>query len=162
MKQLSKQINNAEARFAYLAAVIDCDGSFTLVKENSQTHCKNIRYEFRIVVTNTNKEFLEAIKNEFGGHVRVQNKSNGVWKTSYRWTSSSKKIEEIAWGILPFLIIKKRQAELLLEFRKTVDAGRKTGGNGMGQEIRDKRESIYWEMKKLNKRGVELVRGAKQ
>lgn len=62
--------------------------------------------------------------------------------------------EELLKSIMPYLIAKKRHAELYLEARELMNMYHGLGRTMDITEVRDKRmEAIYWELRKLNARG---------
>jgi hypothetical protein len=55
-----------------------------------------------------------------------------------------------AQQIMPYLLLKRRNAELILEVQGTA---KRWGKGGVPAKILDRREAMYAEMRSLNKRG---------
>jgi len=100
-----------ETDLAYLAGIIDGEGCIS-VSENP----RNGRKYYRLIldVTNTNDILMQWLEDTFGGivrtnYARAENRSN-----LHGWTVSGKQCQELLAMVLPYLIIKKAQAELAL------------------------------------------------
>lgn len=98
-------------QLAYLAGLIDGEGTVTV---------KRVAYKWTGVVSiaNTSKPLMDwlraAIPNR-GAHIRTQT-MNGMWRPLYQFV-----IIGLAWGplheaLLPYLVVKRPQMELVLEF----------------------------------------------
>ena len=75
-------------------------------------------------------------------------------KKLYIYDANSKVAATIAHYLYPYLIIKKRQAEILMELRKNkiLGMGRYRGQlGGLPKEDLEFRERLYLEMKEVNK-----------
>jgi hypothetical protein len=149
----------------YLAGMIDADGSIgtTLTGAN-----KNV--VGRVIVANTNHDFLRTLKEEFGGSLSLRKVgAKEGWKPfgSISWTN--RQAEVILVNVLPFLLIKKKQAELCLELiqmRNLPKSDRyiyiprpvaKMSGRSVTElkpEIRQREEEIGSLIRELNTRGV--------
>ena len=95
-----------------------------------------------VSVTNTNKEVMDWIAKTFGGKILVGSNENRnpKYKTRYSWfRTSHEDIEKFTLGILPYLIVKRKQALIALEFCKTYYAGR-IGSQELGSEVIAKRD----------------------
>ena len=101
----------------YLAGMIDADGSIGTTKTG-----KNGNIVGRVMVTNTNHDFLRTLQKEFGGYLSLRDKgSRPNWKPFGCITWSNRKAQVILENISPFLLIKKAQAELVIELIKMKD-----------------------------------------
>lgn len=103
-----------EEKFAYLAGIIDGEGSMhirTLRKNN------NRKYQFLpdIVVCNTDKKIIDWLYNNFGGRKSVVSSTNNKWKNRYYWFSNSTNVKKIIKYIDKYIIIKKNH---LKQFKK--------------------------------------------
>lgn len=140
----------------YLAGAIDADGCVGIAKMAQTVRGKSLRYDARLQLTNTNLPFLELVKAQYGGHIKIANRGANTspkWKTGYQLCWGTKSSEVVIRQILPYLIIKKERAELALQLRSTMGH---FGGQGhrLPQEVIEKRENIFQRMKFLNLRGV--------
>ena len=132
---------------AWLAAVIDCEGSIQIGKKSK---VRNQRREYffcaRIEVTNNNPVILMKCKDVSGlGSVyerverRIRNaKPSFVWRVQ-RQSSVMALLKEVS----PYLIVKRNQAELMIAF---IQLSRR--------RIPAERLQFYERMQTLNHRGV--------
>jgi len=97
--------------WAYLAGLIDGEGTITVVKEVKGTARPTL------VIVNTNKEVLQWVKDNLNqGNLYNKGHEKEGWKDRWAWSSRGKHIKPILENILPFLKIKHQQAKLVLEF----------------------------------------------
>jgi len=99
---------------AYMAGVVDSDGSICIV-----SLAANKQYVVKVAVTNTKIEMLNLFIDHFGGKVRCRKPKNPLWKNCYEWSLTACKGAEVIRMIKPYLIIKKRQADLTLRLNRT-------------------------------------------
>jgi len=146
---------------AYLAGFIDGEGTVTAVfrltasSRREAVHC-------RLSIPNTSLEILEWIQERFGGVMH--------YKNSLPKKANFKKVYSLYWGgekcypvlrdVLPYLKIKHRQAEILLELSALVIP--REGGlrrKGVTPWLHVKRGELVIELKSLNLRGVPVAEG---
>jgi hypothetical protein len=101
-----------DVELAYLAGFVDADGSIGVV-----TVAKTKQYVGQIAVSNCNKAIIDLFVKHFGGRVRKRHWKNPKWKPNYEWKLTAKKAAFVIDAIRPFLFIKSRQAELVLELQ---------------------------------------------
>lgn len=97
---------------AYLAGFFDGEGSVYLVHEHTDN------YQLFISVSSIDKWILEWFVLAFGGKVNRQYRAKGNRKESWQWRMVDCKAEVVLRALLPYLKLKKPQAELALEFRE--------------------------------------------
>ena len=132
-----------EAERAYLAGILDGEGCLAIYKQfQKATPIRAARWHFfpRVTVGNTRLELLFWLKQKLGGAVNVNTKQIGRRKTGYRWTCSDRRAIEVITLALPYLLLKRSQAELILSFRAK----------------RISREDAFAQSSTLNRRGVEV------
>lgn len=105
---------------AYMAGIMDGEGSFLIDK----TFTRNRPYyHASMVVTSTDKCLIEWISNNFGGECKLlpfRVNKNTKQKQSWRWIVGSKISAATINRIYKYLVIKKCEADILLEYIKTV------------------------------------------
>ncbi len=141
-----------EEQLAYTAGFIDGEGSIQ-IRNKKNRHQHSVRME----VKNTNLDVLMYLKNLFGGSIQCRIYQNKNHKQAYSWTLSNLSAVNFLKSILPFLRIKKSQAELAIEFQSTV-IGR--GRRKIPENIFKIRDDMFLQMKELNRRGnirLELI-----
>src|SRR3990167_2009302 len=108
---------------------MDADGFFT-VKRNTYgvrvlKDCGNPTYCERVGIKQVQKEAIELIYKHFGGCFRIEKPSAKNGKPLFCVHLSNQKAHKFIKAIIPYLRIKKVQATLLLELRKSIDAPRR-------------------------------------
>src|SRR3990167_3183108 len=146
---------------AYLAGFIDGEGTLTIT---TGTVKGSTFYRPHLVISSTNREIIEWFKNSFGGWTRGGlNINNENWNELFRWTLHRENLlVPFLEKVKPYLKIKKRHAEILLQFVKLFDKKdysyeRRQNGTIVKKiispEILSKRKELFEEIKKLNLRG---------
>jgi hypothetical protein len=108
-----------KSRFAYMAGLMDGEGSFSIsITDEGKHFAANIR------LYNTNEKLIKWVIENFGG-TPSWNKRNGSnlkdsekeYKDMCQWFITGRKaMEKFLLAIIPYLIGKREQAELLLEY----------------------------------------------
>jgi hypothetical protein len=139
----------SDAQKGYLAGIIDGDGSIALCER----YRGNLYTHIYPVLTVANSDF------EIAKYCHEVTCVGGVWtsrKSAYQWqVSRQKDVEDVIIAIKDFLVGKKRQAELVLEFisyrRRRVEEWRKDSRNWCKRLPHDEHElAIYQQVKELN------------
>lgn len=104
---------------AYLAGLFDGEGSINIFKQTSRKDMKAPAYFLEISIGNTHRGVLQWILEHFGGRLthnaeQYTERNQRTW----RWRASSNEAYEILIVILPYLIVKKDQAQVAIEFRE--------------------------------------------
>jgi len=136
----------------YVAGMIDGEGTVTVLKYRNRKR-NIIRYEPRIFIDNTNIDLLKKIREICGCgslYKQTSKKQESRQNPLYRLSLSSDCLRSILPQILPYLICKRRQAEILMEVLQYV----KLGNNQFTQRPVDKLENLINELRKLNRRGI--------
>jgi len=112
-----RKLHPQSVKMAYWAGFIDGEGTIKLIKRRPDSKRINYSYIPYLAVANTNKEIIEALKAYW--------KTGTIWhkkpfkpnhKPAFAWYASSAKAIFILRQLLPYLRVKKSQAELLIEF----------------------------------------------
>lgn len=148
---------------AYLAGIIDGEGSISLVRRKQQHHPVqnrnsrsdgnphpgvSVRLMLSVMVGMTDGVIPNWLYEEFGGSLSYRVNGNPNWKDRWDWTACSQIGSNFLKAILPYLVVKQRRAELAIQFQ---DA--RVPGKRLSAEQRLSDETIYEEMSKLNSRG---------
>jgi len=105
-----------ESKWAYLAGILDGEGTIHL---NLRSDRGTNSFRWRVNITNTNLELLNWVSERFGGNIyRAKgNDSNPNHRMSYHLNWDAVEcVLEVLNGVLPFLIVKKKLAETLVNF----------------------------------------------
>lgn len=118
---------------AYMAGIMDGEGSFSISKVTLRTVAGNpyFGYDCKIMVGNTSEVLIKWIAERFGGVYRVSvshvSKLARQWgqsqcKPCYRWTCEGYRNQELfLLAIIPYLVIKREQAKVALEWTRMVN-----------------------------------------
>jgi len=129
---------------AYFAGCIDCDGSIGIKRS---TYALRVRgdagcpvYSERVMFTQVKPEISNLLVENFGGSLYIQKPGTPNSKPVYKWNVTDKKAIECVKAILPYLQIKKHQAEILLKLRELksmprIQNGTYTMTNRFGKEV---------------------------
>ncbi|HEC75488.1 MAG TPA: hypothetical protein ENI26_14150 [Methylophaga aminisulfidivorans] len=139
-----------ECDLAYLAGMLDGEGTFSIQRTKNNVYCP------RMNVGNTDKAALEWLKSKFDGHLRPADvpkepHHKQVWVLQWRVLE----MLELIPKLLLFLHIKKKQAEIVLEYISHFSMCI-TRANIRTQEQLDHRIALFNEMRALNHRGVSV------
>lgn len=106
---------NDRERNAYAAGIIDGEGCFAVTKNFKED---KTYYRPSIHVNNTNLEILDWLQQHFGGHVRdISEHKLEYRKDIFVWKLTKiSEIEAFTMVVYPFLIIKKKHAQTMLNF----------------------------------------------
>jgi hypothetical protein len=144
-----------ERDLIYMAGLIDGEGTITANYTTSPAtgrgaiHC-------RVIVANTHRGVMQWVHETFGGHL---NAPSPVRKSNHKpvqtWYAGSSEAVHLCQRLLPYLKIKRRQAEILIELGSlsfTYVPGER--GRFVSAEIRAARRPLIEELRALNHRGI--------
>jgi hypothetical protein len=132
----------------YIAGIIDGEGTITILKNRDNRNRSGYCYRQVVQVANTNRDVIEWLRQTTGlGYVAVCNGNNG--RKFYAWRIHGKDASKLLPIILPCLKIKRKNAELLLEYQKIMRPHRQR--RYMGKDELEHAEKLFEEIKKLNK-----------
>lgn len=110
---------------AYLAGAIDSDGCITIRRSTYEMRVRgdatNPVYHERVMLKQVTPAIPNLLRETFGGYLRTEKPQTKNSRPLHAWRVSDAQAAEACRLLLPFLRVKKRQAELALELRKTKD-----------------------------------------
>ncbi len=131
---------------AYLAGIIDSDGAIGVSRRNNKQN--KYGYSYREVVQITWKKsdktyaFLQLLKSIYGGSTGEYKGGFNKATNTVKYSADGRTAGVIAKDILPYLRLKKNQAELVLEMR-AIKGVRYGNGNLKPLSISEKENDIY-------------------
>lgn len=145
---------------SYLAGLFDGEGSFCICRQpstKSKDGHENIYLHPLVRIGMTNKDVVKMIHETFKVgkfYNEGVRKDRPSYKYMYRWNVGSRKeCIEVIEKLLPYLKVKKRQAELVLKFCKEwKDANIRY--YRQDPEILREREELFLMVKELNRTGA--------
>lgn len=129
---------------AYLAGLFDGEG--TISCSITETKKGNKALHKQLSIFNTNFTLITWIISRFGGTIHSR-KRNKVWKEEHQVKWSAEDGYWLLRAVLPYLVIKREQAELYLALHETKTTKVTT-------EIQEQRELLVARVRELNKRGT--------
>lgn len=148
---------------AYIAGLIDGEGTVGIYRKNPKKPTHSWAFRERVAISNSNLKALEYVNQFFPGtmakNTRYSEKHSPMWRLEYHVLRAVPILE----AVLPYMIIKREQAELVLQYRKTIVlVDRTIVGQAwhprLPEEEFKRREWYYYELKRLNKTGVQPQR----
>ena len=106
---------------AYVAGIFDGEGSISISARESHGY-RTIGVS--ICVVNTKEWLITFLKMQFGGYIYFRDTPESQHKNSWQWTKQGKKAVEFLELILPYLQLKRPQAELAIQFQNRKRLGR--------------------------------------
>jgi hypothetical protein len=147
---------------AYVAGYLDGEGCFSIwYKKRESIRKKGRIFECVIRVGCTDKPIIDWLQSSFGGSTSTMSKPGVGFHRSqaWQWALRSKPVmRDFIKHVLPYLRVKKREAQIMLEYLDTfkeenyISAGGK--GNRMKDWVFEKRTKLWQELSSLNKKGV--------
>lgn len=153
---------------AYLAGVIDSDGTIG-IKINtwrSRQTGEQLTYSERVHIRQVTREAIDLLAETFGGNVGIEDPHSKRGKPLYRWGVTDGRAVEVITALLPYLRIKRRQAENCLALREVKTASKiarvAVGRGHAGAAVRPAdltlaMEGCYRRARELNRVGREEV-----
>lgn len=135
---------------AYLAGIIDGEGSIYIAKINNK-RSGNIWYRFQLSCAMTEPEAIKLLVSNFTPknkqYVYVGGRKYG-YKPSYQWLTTGGTAKRILKELLPYLTVKKKQAQVGIEFQTWRELLPNTGKPRKSSEMK-KFEKYYKCLKAL-------------
>lgn len=141
--------NLSIADIAWTAGIIDGEGSIFIMKQGRVDRERTVNYILRVSVQSTDPYMTSELKRMFpdGAEFSVQRDKRPECSDTLKWQLSGKKAARFLNTILPFMRVKKQQAELALEFQNKF----KKHWRSMLEEDYNQQESFYNKLKQAKK-----------
>jgi hypothetical protein len=137
--------------WAYLAGIIDGEGcvGIEVLHADGKSRLRDY-YSSRLCIINTNLEMLQWVQRNFGGTIQTK-LTKATNKLCYRWHIFGRNLVATLQGVLPYLIIKRKQAETVLEYRSKIVP---ENNARVSPEEDERRRLLYLECRRLNQIGA--------
>jgi len=106
-----------ETDLAYIAGIVDGEGYIIIHRYHSHRARKLRGFTIRVGVNNTNEWLIVYLQLNFGG-TKYVTQHDPKWKPVWNWHIEANKAYEFLKLVLPYLHLKKPQAELAIEFQE--------------------------------------------
>jgi hypothetical protein len=135
------------AELSYIAGIVDGEGCICIRKISPPKGCVSPSYSCYLKIATTDKILANWLKRTCGiGCICVREPENK--RTNYNWEIAHQECRNLLEDIYSFLVIKKKQADIIFKFRKTFS----TGGISKKQKekILSTREECFIKLKELH------------
>ena len=138
---------------AYVAGIVDGEGCITIAHKWEYKRGTE-SYSLLISLHSTDEWLCQFLRNAFGGYVGLdQRKARPHHLPAWRWQVTGKYAYELLRVILPYLHLKRPQAELAIKFQEAkMRRGHRRGRTGMTAEERVIEEAQHILMKEAKKK----------
>jgi hypothetical protein len=121
------------AQIAYLAGILDGEGTISIcdkrimkrkskgIRKTNKVYRARVNFSTNVTVCNTDPVIIDWLVANFGGSVSYSKRQKTNWKQKITWIMPTAQISIILEKVLPYLVLKKEQAKLMIEARKTFD-----------------------------------------
>jgi hypothetical protein len=133
------------ATYAYLAGVIDSDGFITIQKCRPNGRRKRTYYYAKVGLGQSNEIIPALLAETFGATVTHYGPRQAGNLDTWHWQAHNRVAHATLAAIIPYLLLKRRQAEVALEFLARLKVGNKITDEEMAARI-----ALYDEMTALN------------
>ena len=140
------------ADLAWAAGFIDGEGCISIGRHKATTEngAKNPQHTLELQVGNTNLDVLNLLCSMFGGAICELDRRTG--KRIWLWRCSTRQAEAAIRKLLPYLKVKRAEAELALDFATLKLATFNPGGLLLSDEVVAQREAYYYALRELKTR----------
>ncbi|MGH2490440.1 MAG: LAGLIDADG family homing endonuclease, partial [Candidatus Limnocylindria bacterium] len=107
---------------AYLAGVIDGEGCIAIRRTKRSGSMKSTRYAAVITVGNTSRGLIESLRAAFSAGCVTYRYPTKTKRGAYLWNVQSHVARDVLRAVYPYLIVKREQATVLMEFVDDFDS----------------------------------------
>ncbi len=143
---------------AYLAGIVDGEGYIGIKRtkwtpqKEKQNGIKSDRFTERIQIRMTDESAIRLFRDTLGGNYHKELPKEHSKLSLYCYSASDKRACEVLQKLLPFMLVKKRDAELVLKLRELKNKPH-SYGNGKGKMTKEdikERYDLWLALKKLH------------
>jgi hypothetical protein len=140
---------------AYMAGIVDGEGCFYigLIPKKSGDGYVTEHYRGLLKIDNTDHVLIDWLNQTFSGTNSAATRTTSTkafTREVFSWIATGDRLLDLCEQILPYLVIKRRQCEIMIRFRKTYTA--KLGSNKLSKESLAARQLCFEDIRKLNSR----------
>ena len=120
----------------------------------------------RLQVGNTDPLLMQWIHRHFGGSLNLEQRKQAKHQSVWRWVAASADLDVLLPRLIPYLITKKRQAELTIAYRATMNGLAVSGPRARGvghstgthsEAVKRQRDEIHAELSALKRPHLRAV-----
>ena len=122
------------AQLAYLAAIVDGEGTISIcdkrimkrkskgIRKTNKIYRARINFSTNVSVANTDPRLIDWLVSNFAGNISHTKRQKKHWKPKITWNMPTTRISYLLELAFPYFVLKREQALLMIEARKTFDA----------------------------------------
>lgn len=144
-----------ETEIAYLAGIIDGEGCFFIGLFRTKATHDLLNYHTYIKISNTDQNLMKWIKEKANSTNNTQHRCTRISlkeRDIYNAQIGGQTLDELLPKIYPYLIVKRKQCEVMMRMRSTFVYKRRLQKKEISHETHDIRYQCYLEMRSLNSR----------
>ena len=135
----------------YTAGFVDGEGCISITKMTKSKHGKSPYHHFFFSLESTDPDITYWLQERFGGSISIdKTKVSHNHRVTYRWKLGTQETVSLLRQLMPYLRVKRPQAELGLLFLLQRNTQRKGRPRGVSAEELALREEFYLQMSALN------------
>ena len=151
-KRVVYQTKQDQTEWAYLAGIIDGEGCFYIGRVKQGKYGSGYQWHALLKVTSCDESLILWLESTFGGSKDSRYRWTSKKKFTrpvYNWQATGPMLDHIILGVYPYLIIKKRHADVMAKYRYTC---LNIGSRRLDDFTIEKRFEFMKEMRNLNSR----------
>lgn len=160
-KRIEPSAIPTDLELAWAAGVMDGEGCILVHAQSGRMGRHGVQgapiHELRVVLVNTNKPMLDRFQSWFGGAITKKKKRGTERRNIAEWRISGQRAAGVLSQLLPYLLVKREEALLGLEFAKTLTPKNSYNAmSGMGApkpplEVIEWRQAIREELQRVKR-----------
>jgi len=114
--------DHTPTQLAYLAGIVDGEGSIYIGNFSSNPKTGTLHYQTNMEVTNTDESLINWLLLTFGGRINkytAKQTPTNSRRAVFRWIVTGELLTHLCNLMLPYLIVKIKQCEIMLKMRAT-------------------------------------------
>jgi hypothetical protein len=149
----------SQLKLGWIAGIIDGEGTIYIGAYSRNKKTGVPHYQTHISVSSTDEIMVDWLLENCGGAKRVYTPKQTPKNSRsivYRWTLWAN-LDQFCKAIMEGLVVKKRQAQIMIEMRATFDSqysNRRKISKAIPEDIMALRRSLYLELKSLHIRNL--------
>jgi hypothetical protein len=151
-KIVNFRTNHSIAEIAYLAGLIDGEGCIYIGHTKQKKYGTGYCWHSMLKITSCDEELIIWLENTFGGSKDSRYRwtsKKAFTRPVYNWQATGPMLDYLMPLVKPYLIIKKKQCELMIRYRITC---KNIGSKRLPPEINQQRLELLSELRNLNSR----------
>ena len=140
------------AEIAYLAGLIDGEGCIYIGHTKQGKYGNGYQWHSMLKITSCDEELIIWLENTFGGSKDSRYRwtsKKAFTRPVYNWQATGPMLDYILPLVMPYLIIKKKQCDVMMRFRRTCQ---NIGSKRLPEHINTRRQLLLIELRQLNSR----------